>query len=204
MSYKKSKIAVVDVKSGYNKVAKIYKNFHNGLASYDKWLYQRFLPRELSGKMILDIGSWDARLYSYFADKGIGRYIWFDTADQLLKRAPSRVERVVGDIEETRPFEDASIDVGLCFFVLVHIRDIQNFFQEAKRVIKPWWSLIILHNFQRRSYTYDLPDDTFKIQDYHRKSIDIELAAHNHGFTIDSIALTEKSTNIWVLYNMKA
>jgi len=76
-------------------------------------------------------------MHSYFADKGITKYIGFDCAELLLKRAPSRVEKVVGDIEDARPFEDASIDVALAFFVLIHIRDLHHFLEETKRVLKP-------------------------------------------------------------------
>jgi len=203
MSYNKTKIAVVDAKTWYNNAATIYKQFHEGLASYDKWLFQRFLPRNILHSTILDVWAGDARLYNYFADKWIQRYIWFDCADKLLKRAPSRVERVVGDIEEPRPFEDGSVDIILCFFVLVHIRDLTHFLNETKRVLKPTWNCIILHNFQRRSYTYTLPDGTFKIEDFHWKPTDIENSAEDIGFWVDKIMLTEKGTDIWVLYNLK-
>jgi ubiquinone/menaquinone biosynthesis C-methylase UbiE len=74
-------------------------------------------------------------MHSYFADKRIQKYIGFDCADLLLKRAPSRVEKVVGDIESPRPFEDNSIDIALAFFVLVHVRDMHHFLSEAKRVL---------------------------------------------------------------------
>lgn len=119
-------------------------------------------------------------MFSYFADKQITKYIGFDCADLLLKRAPSRVEKIVGDIEEIRPFPDASIDIGLCFFVLVHIRDIEHFFSEAKRVIAPGGDLVVMHNWQRRSYIYELPHEaTFKIQDYHWNATDVQRAAEN-------------------------
>lgn len=202
MSYNKSKIPVYDPQTGYNKAAKIYKTFHAWLASYDKWLYQRFLPRELSDKTILDIGSWDARLYSYFADKRIAKYMGFDCAELLLKRAPARVERVIGDIEQTRPFEDTSIDIALAFFVVVHVRDMEHFLSETKRVLKPSGNLIILHNFQRREYIYDLPNDMFKIQDYHWKPEDIKEIAEEIWFTVETIPLKEKWADIGILFNL--
>ncbi len=203
MSYNKTKIPVLDVKTGYNKAAKLYKSFHAGLASYDKWLYQRFLPRSLTGKTILDIGSGDARLHKYFSDKWIEKYIWFDCAELLLKRAPSRVEQVVWDIEEVRPFEDQSIDIALWFFVIVHLRDLQHFMEEAKRVLKPTGNLIILHNFQRREYLYELTTETFKIQDHHWKPSDIEEYAQDAWFSVEQILLQEKWADIGILYNLK-
>ena len=203
MSYKKTKIAVVDPKTWYNKAAKIYKTFHQGLASYDKWLFQRFLPRDLQSKTILDVWSGDARMHSYFADKWIEKYIGFDIADELLKRAPSRVERVIGDIEEERPFPDNSVDIILCFFVVLHIRDIKHLFEEAHRVLKDGGTMVVLHNAQIRSFIYTLPSDTFKIEDYHRRDAEVEESASNAWFSIDSIILEEDSTHIATLYNMK-
>lgn len=203
MSYNKSKIPVLDTKTGYNKAAKIYKSFHKWLASYDKWLYQRFLPRSLKDKTILDIGSGDARMHSYFADKWITKYIGFDIAELLLKRAPSRVERVVWDIEDVRPFEDESIDVALAFFIIVHIRDLEHFLEETKRVLKEWGNLIILHNFQRREYVYELPNETFKIQDFHWKMEDIRETAEEMWFTVEEIMLEEKWADIGMLFNLK-
>ncbi len=203
MWYNKHKIPVLDPETGYNKAAKIYKTFHKWLASYDKWLYQRFLPRSLKDKTILDIGSGDARMHSYFADKGITKYIGFDVAELLLKRAPSRVERVLWDIEESRPFEDESIDVALAFFVIIHIRDLEHFLLETKRVLKEGWNLIILHNFQRREYVYELPNDTFKIQDFHWKPEDIKETAQELWFTVEEILLQEKWADIWMLFNLK-
>lgn len=203
MSYNKTKIPVLDPQTGYNKAAKIYKNFHKGLYSYDKWLFQRFLPRSLADKTILDIWSGDARMHSYFADKKIAKYIGFDVAELLLKRAPSRVEKVVWDIEEPRPFEDESIDVALAFFVIVHIRDLEHFLEETKRVLKEGGNLIILHNFQRREYVYELPNDTFKIQDFHWKLEDIKETAQEAGFTVEQILLEEKGAEIGMLFNLK-
>jgi ubiquinone/menaquinone biosynthesis C-methylase UbiE len=202
MWYNKSKIAVLDPQTGYNKAAKIYKTFHKGLASYDKGLFQRFLPRSVRDKVILDIWSGDARMHSYFADKGIAKYIWFDCAELLLKRAPSRVEKVSGDIEDVRPFEDASIDIALAFFVLIHIRDLNHFLEEAKRVLKPGGNLIMLHNFQRREYVYELPNETFKIQDYHWKPSEVQETAEEIWFTVEQILLEEKGADIGILYNM--
>lgn len=203
MWYKKTKIAVVDTKSWYNKAAKIYKTFHAWLASYDKGLYQRFLPRDLTDKVILDVWSGDARLHPYFADKGIKKYIGFDIADQLLKKAPSRVEKVVWDIEEPRRFEDNSIDVILCFFVFVHIRDIRHLLEESKRVLKDDGTIIILHNNQRRSYIYNLPSDTFKIQDYHWREADIENTIEEVWFWFDKVILEEDTVQIWTLYKLR-
>lgn len=83
---------------------------------------------------MLDVGAGDARMYSYFQDKGV-RYVAMDVAEKLLKRGPSRIEKVVADIETEWPFADGEFDVELCFFVLLHVSDIGHFFQESYRTL---------------------------------------------------------------------
>lgn len=156
MSYRKTKIPVVSSREGYNDAAVLYKSFHKELESYDKGLFQRFLPRDMSGKAVLDIGAGDARLFRYFQDRQV-RYVGMDVAEKLLKRAPSRVEKVVADIDSERPFAEGEFDVALCFFVLLHIQDLLHFFREAYRVLQNGGKLIILQNYQRRSYEFELP-----------------------------------------------
>ncbi len=96
-----------------------------------------------------------------------------DIAEKLLKRAPGRVEKVVADIEETWPFEDATFDIALCFFTILHISDLQHLFDEAYRVMKPGAKLVILQNYQRRSYEYSINGKNFKIRDRSHSHHDI-------------------------------
>lgn len=84
---------------------------------------------------VLDIGAGDARMYSYFQDKGV-RYVAMDIAEKLLKRGPSRIEKVVADIEGEWPFADGEFDIELSFFVLLHLSDLSHFFEEAYRTLK--------------------------------------------------------------------
>ena len=184
---------------GYNKAAAEYKKFHKELASYDKGLFQRFLPRELKGKNVLDIGAGDGRVYKYFADKGV-RYVAMDIAEKLLKRGPSRVEKIVADIEKDWPFPDGAFDIALCFFVLLHVQDLTHFFREAYRALKPGGRLIVLHNYQRRSYEYTVQGETFKIKDRSHSHEDIVETAQDEFFSEEHTLLVEKETPIGMLY----
>jgi ubiquinone/menaquinone biosynthesis C-methylase UbiE len=86
---------------------------------------------------------------------------------------------------------------------VIHLQDLHHFFHEARRVIKPGGSLIILHNLQRRSYIYDLPGEpAFKVEDYHRNVRDIEEAASAANRSIDAINLEEKGSAIGSLYHL--
>lgn len=147
----------------------------------------------------MDVGAGDGRLHSYFADKGV-RYVAMDIAAKLLKRGPSRVEKVVADIEKERPFEDESFDIELCFFVLLHLQDLTHFFREAYRVLVPGGKLIVLHNYQRRSYEYTVHGETFKIQDWSHSHEDIVSTAQDEFFSEEHTLLVEKETPIGMLY----
>ena len=153
----------------------------------------------MTGKRVLDVGAGDARLYSYFADKDVA-YTAMDCAEELLKRAPGRAEKVVGDINQPWPFADGSYDVVLCFFVLLHLSDLDHFFVEANRVLTPGGRLIILHNYQRRSFTYDIHGKKFKIQDRHHRDEDIVEIGESYFSSSESIPLIEKDATLGKLY----
>ena len=200
MSYRKTKIPVVSSKEGYNDAAALYKSFHKELATYDKGLFQRFLPREITGMSVLDIGAGDSRLYKYFMDRQV-RYVAMDVAERLLKRSPSRVEKVVADAEEVWPFEEETFDIELCFFVLLHISDIRHFFKEAYRTLRSGGKIIVLQNYQRRSYEFELPGKKkYKIEDRSHSHNEIMKAGEKAFFTWEYLPLVEKENQIGMLY----
>lgn len=55
MAYDKKHIASLDVANGYNKLAHHYKEHHAHLDSFEKGVFLRFLPRDLSNKHIVDL-----------------------------------------------------------------------------------------------------------------------------------------------------
>lgn len=177
----------------------IYKTFHKELASYDKGLFQRFLPRDISGMSVLDIGAGDARLYKFFVDKHV-HYVAMDIAEKLLKRAPARAEKVVADIEDVWPFEDDSFDIGLCFFVLLHLSSLTHFFAESYRIVKPGGKIVVLQNYQRRSYEFDVDLKKFKIEVRPHSHAEIMKAAEKAFFTGEFIPLIENDVEIGMLY----
>ena len=55
MSYKKSHIPILEPEEGYDKAYKEYKKFHKFLSDFDKNYWQRFLPRDLKNKVVVDL-----------------------------------------------------------------------------------------------------------------------------------------------------
>jgi ubiquinone/menaquinone biosynthesis C-methylase UbiE len=64
-------------------------------------------------------------------------YVACDCAKELLSKHPGRIKKVVCNLEKDWPFEDESFDLLTAFFLLEHIEDIEHFFNEAYRILKP-------------------------------------------------------------------
>ena len=107
---------------------------------------------------------------------------------------------MVADIEAVWPFADEEFDMALCFFVLLHISDLGHFFEEAYRVLKPGGKLVILQNYQRRSYEYNINGKNYKIKDRSHSHQDIVVSGEDAFFTEEHIELMEKDVPIGMLY----
>jgi O-antigen biosynthesis protein len=85
----------------------------------------------------LDLGCGDGRLTRFLRARSI---VGADPSLVALERAARRVRglravRVSPD--EPLPFDDFSFDLVLCAETIEHVRDIQLFLSEARRVLKP-------------------------------------------------------------------
>lgn len=110
----------------------------------------------------------------------------FDVSQDLLRRAPNRVEKVTGDAEETFPFEADSFDIVLCMYTVLHIEDLEHLFQEVRRVCKVGGRFIVQHHVERRPYLHTTPDgENFKIVTYSHGYQDVEQAAATSGRSVD-------------------
>lgn len=186
MWYQKDHVPMYSSKQWYAKIAKTYATFHNFLNERDRGLYQRFLPRTLAWCAVLDIGCGDGRTGVWFAGKWLQRYVGFDVTEELLRRAPHRIEKVVGDAEEVFPFENDSFDIVLCLYAVLHIENLDHLFEEVRRVCKVWGRFILQHHIERRPYLHTAADgEAFKIVTYNHSYQDVEQAAVRAGRAID-------------------
>lgn len=175
----------------YNIASKIYGNFHWKLNSWDRWIYKRFLPTSLEGLDILDIWWWDGRIYKQLIDKGINRFVILDISKEMLSRCKWRVEKYLWDVEDGICFPDNQFDIVFAFFLILHIKDINYFFEEAYRVLKPWWRFLAFHHIEKRPYEYSVDWKKFMIQNYNHKYSDVENSAQKAFFHINSIDVNE-------------
>jgi ubiquinone/menaquinone biosynthesis C-methylase UbiE len=137
MSYNQKHILIHDPKTGYNTIAKEYGAYHKHLDSFEKGVFVKFLPKDKKKLQIIDLGAGDGRLYKYLAPLKSSRYVACDIAEQLLNKHPgTNIEKVICNLEDTLPFDDASFDLATSFFVLEHIEDIEYLFSEVYRILK--------------------------------------------------------------------
>ena len=58
-----------------------------------------------------------------------------DISEKMLERYPKEATKKVVNLEENFPLDDNSFDIAFCFFTLEHIQNIENFFNEAFRIL---------------------------------------------------------------------
>ena len=195
MWYAKTKIQIYNSEEWYNKIADSYSKYHDELNRDKNFLVRRF-PRDIDGAVIADLWSWDSRHSKLFDRKKIKKYIWLDIADKLLKKSPSWVDKRVANLEEKRPLENESVDLCLAYFILIHLNNLEHFFAEANRVLKLGWRLILLHNIQKRAFSFHVWKETFKIEFQHHSLEDIETIWVNAGFKVKSQEFIEDTVLI--------
>jgi ubiquinone/menaquinone biosynthesis C-methylase UbiE len=197
MAYDKKHIASLEVADGYNKLAKQYKEHHKHLDSFEKGVFLRFLPRDLSKKNVVDLWAWDGRLYRFFDGIKMWSYTACDIASDLLAQHPGKdVKKVVCDMEGALPFDDGYFAVALSFFVLEHVDNLQWLFQEVHRILEKDGEYIIGHFIQRRQFIHKLDGESFKINHIQHSPEEIRTIATEAGFTVHIEEIYEKTVLI--------
>lgn len=209
MWYDSKHTLILNSEDGYNKVFDQYKRYHKHLDSFYDLDIQRFLPRDTERLDVVDLWAGDGRLYKYFANIKLNSYTACDIADKLLNQHPkwkNNVKTVVCDLEERLQFDNDSFDLAMSFFVLEHISDLNSFFEETYRILKPGGKFIVWHFLQRREFEWNVgtwdQNEKFKIKQYRYKLEDIKKAAEYSFFDFyyqEIVDSDNKKTLIWYL-----
>ncbi len=159
-------VKIKSPKEGYDILAKQYKSFHHYLDSFDGWSWQKYIPRQLDWKVMLDIGAGDWRIYSYLKQYTQLNFIAMDVSEKILRQHPKakNITKKVSDLEESRDVDNDSIDILTAFFVIDYLQDLEHFASEVTRVLKKWWIAIFWYFLQRKSQVYKSDDWEFKIK----------------------------------------
>lgn len=167
MSYQHEHIPYYDPLDGYSRIAAIFSQYHKQLTNRDGNAIRQYLPRALQGLSVLDLWWGDGRRAKQLATAWIKERTLLDGTQWLLDRAPWRTQKVCADLLDPLPVADESFDLLLCTFVILHLSSLENIFSEARRCIKPWWRMLLLHHYERRPYVHNTWKEQFKIKTRH-------------------------------------
>lgn len=183
MAYDSKHTLLLDSKEGYNLTETEYKKYWPHLNSFYSLDFNRFVPRERKGYRVLDLGAWDGRMYEQLMKISPDEYVACDCAEKLLAKHPSKGVKVICDLQQDwTMFEDESFDLLCAFFLLEHIEDLEHFFAEAYRVLKPNGQILIGHFLQRRLFLWNINAKRFKIVQYPHTIEEIEKEAKEIWF----------------------
>ncbi len=203
MWYDKKHTQVLDPKTWYDKIYKEYKQHHNFLEGFDKNFWQRFIPRKLEWKTIIDLWCWDGRISNFFTWKSINKYIWIDISENMLKNTRPYVEKIQSDLNQDIPLKDESWDIIISLFTLLHIDNIENFLKECYRTLKEDWAFILFHHIERKNYIYEKWKERFKIKTNKWSYKQIENLLEYSFFKFNIYDIKENNVIIWKYFICK-
>lgn len=198
MSYKKSYVKVLDSLMWYDLVSDQYNKYRNLLNSFHKLDFNRFVDRNKKLD-IVDLWSWDWRLWSFLSKLEYWKYFACDISPKMLGKHPKVTSKLNFDLNEKFPLESDSFDLAFSFFVLEHLNDLNNFFFETYRILRSWWSMIIWYFLQRREFVWKVKSDSFKIKLYKYKIDEIKKIAENNFFKVLLNPVYDKGILSWYI-----
>ena len=128
------------VRDGYDRWASVYDHDANPLPALEGPHVREALG-DVGGRDVLDLGCGTGRHTAWLVETG-ARVTAVDFSERMLERARAKVSAadvrfIVHDLHEPLPLGDASFDALVSGLVLEHLRDLERFFGEAHRVLRP-------------------------------------------------------------------
>lgn len=199
MWYRSSKKLIHDSETGYNLIAAQYSQRHHKLDLRDRRIRRPWIPRELQGLRIIDLWGGDGRLYKFFREAKVD-YTVVDIAAQMMKKLPGVVHRVVADLEEERTRTQDIYDIGLCFFTLLHVSDLEHFFAESYRIIGEKGRLIVQYHREWKPMEHHVGITYFQIETYQHSYDEIHDAASWQWWKVKVLDIIENNVLVSKIY----
>ena len=126
------------MRDGYDRWASVYDHDGNPLPALEE-PHVRTALGDVRGFRVLDLGCGTGRHTAWLAGAG-ARVTAVDFSEKMLERARHKlagadVRFVPHDLHEPLPFGDASFDAAVSGLVLEHLRDLDGFCGETRRVL---------------------------------------------------------------------
>ncbi len=131
---------------GYDRWAAVYDHDRNPLQALDEPVVLAALG-DVKGRAVLDMGCGTGRYALWLAEQG-AHVTAIDFSAGMLAEARQKpfaqqVKFIEHDLHEPLPFGDEQFDAVVSGLVLEHVRDLDVFFGEVRRVLKPTGRAVI-------------------------------------------------------------
>lgn len=185
------------VRDGYDRWAPVYDHDANPLQALEE-PHVRELLGDVRGLTVLDLGCGTGRHTLWLAAHGAD-VTAVDFSDGMLAEARRKpgadaVRFVVHDLHEPLPFADAAFDRVVSGLVLEHLHDLNGFFREAYRVLRPGGVAVVsgmhpammLRGTQAR-FTDPATGEVVRPGSQPHRLSDFVMAAVRAGFRLDHV-----------------
>ena len=192
------KIKIHNSTTGYNLAAKDYDKREAYLDSFEK---DKLLPLlgDIRGMKILDVGAGTGRLATRLAKAG-AIVTAVDVSEAMIERLKIKrlknIETVIGDAEAL-PFADASFDIVVAAFLIVHLKDPTRFFDEAYRVLKDGGIFVVTNINQKEPPEIKTKEGIIKIESYYHRPEKVREILEELAFGVEREVLVKEGEN-WV------
>ena len=190
--------ALAGVRRGYDRWAAVYDSDRNPLPALEEPQVRRALGTG-RGLDALALGCGTGRHALWLARRG-ARVTALDFSEGMLAKArakpgAARVRWVVHDLHRDLPFPDRAFDLVVSGLVLEHIGDLDRFFREAHRVLRPGGRAVVsamhpamfLRGTQAR-FTDPATGRKVRPGSLPHAIADFERAARRAGFSVEAAA----------------
>jgi len=193
----KKKIKVYNSKEGYDLAAKFYDKKEKYLDSFEK---NKLMPLvgEVKDKKVLDVGAGTGRLSLRLAKEG-GQVTALDASPEMLlilSQKNKNIETVVGDAESLS-FADSSFDVVVASFLIVHLKNLDSFFNEVYRVLKDGGIFLVTNINQKEAPPVKTQTAEIKIESFYHRPEEVREKLEQLAFKIEDEVFV-KEGDLWV------
>jgi len=201
MSFKGGKKSnVYESPEGYDLYAPQYDEYKNlaYLKRFEEDVVDKFL-RDVKGMKVLDVGCGTGRIVADLRREG-AVVSACDVSEKMVQKVNekfTRLEAIVGDIEEL-PYSDGEFDFVVALFVVVHLKDLRDAFDEVYRVLKDGGVFVLSNINQRKAPKLKLEDKReIVIESYYHRPEDILKALEDSFFRIEKEEFV-RDGGVWV------
>jgi ubiquinone/menaquinone biosynthesis C-methylase UbiE len=189
---------------GYDLYASCYDQDLGYLDSFERTVLLQMFA-DLKGKQVLDVGCGTGRLVRDLRNSG-AFVTGVDISEKMVEACKKKFPGMgvkLGEADEL-PFEDESFDVLVASFLIVHLKTLDKFFDEAMRVLKPGGTLFVTNINQRKAPKLKTKDnEEIVILSFYHRPDDVKAALEHAFFDIEKEEFV-RDGKVWVNQIIKA